>query len=99
MPLGSINRVTIISFKTLLIEERLVSLKIIPRPVVLMFEEFWKKIYKLYQSHGLCLITHEAHRDPCRYILEQVELANETWYIETNLATPTRDSLSNLIDG
>jgi len=99
MPFGDINKVTIISFKALLIEEGLVSLRIIPQPVVQMFEEFWKKIRKWYQTHVLCLRTYETPHDPWKDISQQAKLANEIWYVETNLATPARDSLSNLSDG
>jgi len=64
MLLGSINRVTIRSFKALSIEEGLVNPRIILQLVAQMFEEFWKKIRKWYQSHALCLKTYETHRDP-----------------------------------
>ena len=85
----------IINFNSLEIVKGLKSLKIIPHPVALMFK-LWKKIRKWYQSHTLCLQTRD---DPWKYILEQAELANETWYMKPELVSPARDSLSNLSNG
>jgi len=53
-------------------------------------------IQKWCQSDTLCL---QILDDPWKYILEQVELANETWYVKSELVSPARDSLLNLSDG
>jgi len=67
-----------------------------------MIRKFLKKIRarigtrNWYQSHISCLYHGQ---DPWRYILEQAQLANEQWYVEQELASPARDSLSGLSDG
>ena len=67
-----------------------------------MIKKLFKKIrakigtQKWYQSHISCL-THR--QNPWKYILEQPQLANEQWYVEQQLVSPARDSLSGLSDG
>ena len=51
---------------------------------------------KWYQSHISCLFHRQ---NPWKYILEQAQLANEQWYVEQELASPARDSLSGLSNG
>ena len=51
---------------------------------------------KWYQSHISCLFHRQ---NPWKYILEQAQLANEQWYVEQELASPARDSLSGISDG
>jgi len=67
-----------------------------------MIRKLFKKIcakigtLKWYQSH----ISYLFHRqNPWKYILEQAQLANEQWYVEQELASPARDSLSGLSNG
>ena len=68
----------------------------------MMIKNFFKKIRakiapeKWYQSHKTCLFHRQ---NPWNYILEQAQLANEQWYVEQELASPARDSLSGLSDG
>ena len=51
---------------------------------------------KWYQRHISCLYHRQ---NPCKYILEQAQLANEQWYVEQELASSVRDCLSGLSDG
>jgi len=68
----------------------------------MMIRKLLKKIrakigtFKWYQSHITCLYHRQ---DPWKYILGQAQLANEQWYIEQELVSPTRDSLSGLSNG
>jgi len=53
-------------------------------------------IPKWYQSYISCLFHRQ---NPWKYILEQAQLANGQWYVEQELASPARDSLSGLSNG
>ena len=65
-----------------------------------MFEKLQKMIRrKWYQSYAACLRSYEAHQEAWMFILQQAELANEVWHVETVLVSPARDSLISLSDG
>jgi len=51
---------------------------------------------KEYQSHISCLFRRHPQK---KIIPEDEELSNNEWYIETQLVSPARDSLSGLSDG
>jgi len=67
-----------------------------------MIRKIMKKIraklgtFKRYQSHKTCL---NRMQNTWNYILEQSQLANDQWYVEQQLDTPARESLSGLSDG
>jgi len=49
---------------------------------------------KWYQSHLSCLF----HRQPTKKIIPEDE-ENQEWYVESQLVSPARDSLSGLSNG
>jgi len=65
----------------------------------MMIKKLFKKIRakigtpKWYQSHTSCLFHRQK---PTKIIPEDEELTNEEWYVETQLVSPARDSLSGL---
>ena len=52
--------------------------------------------HKWYQSHISCLFHRQQ---PSKIIPEDEELTNDEWYVEMQLVSPARDSLSGLSNG